>query len=603
MSKVKYLFLGMALVLGTFMMTFSSCPGGGEEEEEIVSAAIPFITSHPTSRDYLVSDTIAALTVSATVSDGGTLSYQWFEVDTFTNTGGTEISGQTNDTFTPGSGEGIKYYYAKVINTNAEINGLAEKNSNPARIRISATAIAPPSVTVTVSETAAQYVRGFGGMSNAFGIGPDGVARYMELKDIDTMFDPDTGLGLKFMRIMIWPYPLSEVVSGMHNPQMGNQIYYELVKKVNSYGGYVIASPWTAPAEYKTNESLAAGGSLKTVYYGEYAKYLRDFAQEMADNDAPIYAISIQNEPNIIVRYDGMEWTSQENLNFIRDYGNFTRNPSVIPAWGAGKAQSHVRVIPGEPHQPNDWYQASMDLILDNPTALANTDIAAYHIYGVQGSRVTVSRNGRLNNAGIETWMTEYNINSGGDGSLYPQDSTWDFVWPFIETVQQVIVNNDSSAYIHWYLKRFYGVVGEGAYTTINGAVLPRGYAFSHFAKYATDTVRIEATQSGYPSVSNFRFSAYQRKTNKVTANENKIMANEDSISVVMYDKRTDPRVQGVADIKIDLPSGFTASNAFGIISNDNQKHAPVIVVLSSDGGSAVVSLPTNSIISVKFLK
>jgi len=593
--------IGTLLIVGVCLIILQACSGNSDDSIK-PSAVKPYITVHPTSTDYVTGDTIAALKVTATISNSDKLSYQWFEVDTFTNSGGSEISNATDSTFTPAITQGTKHYYVKVTSSSSESSKTASKISNPARIRFLSAAEAEPSTSINVSNDAAQYVRGFGGMSNAFdNIGPSGIARYIELKDINTLFDQEDGLGMNILRISLWPYPLEQVLSGEVFPVMGNQNYYDLVKRVNSLGGYVLASPWTAPADFKTNESLSAGGHLKREYYGIYANYLRNFCQTMANNGAPIYAISIQNEPNLVVGYDGMEWTEAEHRDFMRDHGNFTRKSPAVKAWGGGKEQSHVRIMMGEPHNPTDiWYGAAMDLVLNDEGALANADIAAYHTYGGIGNKNIVTRNGRLTTAGVETWMTEYNLNSGAE-NLYFQDSTWDFVWPFIEYAQHVIVNNNSNGFVWWYLKRFYGIIGEGAYGTINGAPLPRGYALSHFAKYATDTVRLEASLQNHPSSSNVRISAYQRKTNKTTPAELQVMTNEDSISLVVYNQRI---LAGAStDIKINLPDGFTASNAFGIISDNNQKHAPVLVILAKDGKSATFNLPVNTIISVKFVK
>lgn len=59
-----------------------------------------------------------ALTVEATVSDGGTLSYQWYRNNVDSNGGGTEIEGAVESSFVPSTSEaGITYYYVVVTNT------------------------------------------------------------------------------------------------------------------------------------------------------------------------------------------------------------------------------------------------------------------------------------------------------------------------------------------------------------------------------------------------------------------------------------------------------------------------------------------------------
>ena len=612
MTRNKRLFAGVFSLALLCAMFLTSCPEPEPENGEKgdpYSAAKPMITQQSETKRYFTNavGTIGPLSVTATVTDGGDLTYQWYSVDTATNTGGTEIADETSATYTPpahtGGGEYSDYYYVVVTNTktfqNGEVEEVRTAETTSAPIGIIVLSSLPTVVdTITVTTTQNQYVRGFGGMSNAFAIGAP--ARYMQMADIETMFKPETGLGLKFLRIMLWPDKFQEIVSGQVEPQMGNAAtYLPAVRKVNEYGGYVLASPWTAPAHMKTNESLSAGGSLKTGSYVDYAAHLRSFAENMAGASppAPIYAISIQNEPSLKVSYDGMEWTEDEHRNFLRDNGSFTRAPQPVKGWGGGKEQPYVKVVSGEPHQPATWYNNAMDRVIANSAALANMDIAAYHLYGAVGSKEIITRNGTLNK---ETWMTEYNINSQNDAGYY-QDSTWNYVWVFAETIHQTIGINNSSAFIWWYLKRFYGVVGDGSYGTVNGAVMPRGYVLSHYAKYATDTVRVNATTT-HPGGADIRLTAFERKSTKSSAVEQEVMAaNENSYSVVIYDKRTSGGA--ATTLRINLPAGFTASKVYGIISDPNQRHAPLEVILNPNGDSADITLPVNAIISVKFVQ
>jgi uncharacterized protein YjdB len=91
----------------------------------ITDAEPPSITSHPQSdATYNHNATATALSVAASVGDGGTLSYQWFSNTTNSTSGGTLISGATGTTYTPlTSAVGTLYYYVVVTNTNNSVNG------------------------------------------------------------------------------------------------------------------------------------------------------------------------------------------------------------------------------------------------------------------------------------------------------------------------------------------------------------------------------------------------------------------------------------------------------------------------------------------------
>jgi hypothetical protein len=61
--------------------------------------------------------------VYATVSDGGTLSYQWYSNTSPDTASGTPINGATGPTYTLQAAAGTTYYYVVVTNTNNAVNG------------------------------------------------------------------------------------------------------------------------------------------------------------------------------------------------------------------------------------------------------------------------------------------------------------------------------------------------------------------------------------------------------------------------------------------------------------------------------------------------
>ena len=95
-----------------------------QEEEEVVQepeveVAKPELTTNLSgSVTYKVGDTAKALTVEATTSDGGTITYQWYQSSTNKNGGGTPIDGATENTYVPSTKEeGTMYYYAVATST------------------------------------------------------------------------------------------------------------------------------------------------------------------------------------------------------------------------------------------------------------------------------------------------------------------------------------------------------------------------------------------------------------------------------------------------------------------------------------------------------
>ena len=111
------------------------------EINEKVNAEVPQITEHPQSAEYVVGDTAITLTVNATVSDVGNLTYQWYSNTVDSNEDGEEIDGETDETFTPPTDTlGTTYYYVVVTNTISDNgdggNKIATATSETAEIEI-----------------------------------------------------------------------------------------------------------------------------------------------------------------------------------------------------------------------------------------------------------------------------------------------------------------------------------------------------------------------------------------------------------------------------------------------------------------------------------
>jgi hypothetical protein len=107
-----------------------------------VDAATPLISVQPVGVNYKQNNPATALTVSATIDDSGSLSYQWYSNAANSNTDGTPVpSNGTSTSFTPSTAVlGTIYYYVVVTNTNNSVNGtkIVPVPSNTAAIGIKA---------------------------------------------------------------------------------------------------------------------------------------------------------------------------------------------------------------------------------------------------------------------------------------------------------------------------------------------------------------------------------------------------------------------------------------------------------------------------------
>ncbi len=301
---------------------------------------------------------------------------------------------------------------------------------------------AAPAGTATINLNAEkQTIRGFGGMNfPRWGRG-------LTNAQVDAVFGNGPGqIGLTIMRIDV-PYNSSDWSSALSSAK----------RAINNHGAIVFASPWTPPPSMKTNNDPCKG-ELRTDSYGAFANYLRDFANYFSSNGAPLYAISVQNEPDWLPAYESCGYSASQMQTFLNN------NASVIP----------TRVIAPETTGFNSSY-------MNTVASSSECNIVACHIYG---------GNGYYSYPGKEYWMTEHYTDTNPDGNA----------WPLALNVGKEIhdcMANNMNAYVWWYICRYYGPLAEGGVT-----ITKRGYCMSHFAKFARPGyVRVDATASPQANV------------------------------------------------------------------------------------------------------
>jgi len=639
LTKSK-LFLPAVLLLAVIL---AGCELGAPAGTDKGETGPTVITAQTRFENFYAGSDFAAdpIVISVTVSNGAGASYQWFTNTTESNRDGTPIEGANGSTYTvTETAAGTYYFYAVVAVTDGD-GVKTEITSDPVVVVISATEDKTPDNTVTVNLTKYQYVRGFGGMSTPWENAPDD-----NPSDFETMFNPNK-LGYNISRIMIPP----EDVNMEYNMKMfianetrfsgsefsetnnlpvrnrDNSDYYENVKTVNKYGGYVLASPWTPPADWKSNGTIVGGprNTLKTENYLDLAGWLREYGRIMAKNGAPVYAISLQNEftyPD--EKYEGCTYSATQHANWWKQAGDYLDG---VKGFGGGREISKVRAMSGESHN------AITDL---NSVLAADVrgyiDILGRHIYGA-GITGTDFKNTAQNHAADpkEIWMSEHNINSQNPPATL-NDSTWNYVWAFMNDVDFTIRLNDENAFIWWTAKRFYSMLGDRTNGTTEGAVLPRGHGLSHYAKFAKETGRVGVTVTG--SAAGVNPSDYNNNNTgpKITAfvtlkdefyaedveNRYKRWKNlggsynapvglEDvtAISLVMYTPTNNSGQNGtdMRTVKIQLPEGFKIRSATAMRSDNDVKSRYENVTVGTDLKTAYVELPAGTILSVRFTK
>lgn len=261
-------------------------------------------------------------------------------------------------------------------------------------------------------------------------------------------------------------------------------------REAQKYGVKILASPWSPPPSMKSNNN-SVGGRLLEEHYEAFAEYINEYVEYMAANDIAIYAISIQNEPDIEVSYESCDWSPIEMANFIKDYAHLIKNTKI-----------------SAPESFN-FNQNFSNVLLNDPEVEGKLDIVAGHIYGSGLDPYPLAEE-----KGKPIWMTEYllNLGTGNTGApawdTYSDIEIWEETLEMLRTIHLSMTYN-WNAYIWWYLKRYYSFIGDGDFANApNGEILKRGYAFSQYSKFVRPGyIRVDA---GSVSSSTLEVTAYK---------------------------------------------------------------------------------------------
>ncbi|MEA4984854.1 hypothetical protein SDC9_38824 [bioreactor metagenome] len=149
------------------------------------------------------------------------------------------------------------------------------------------------------------------------------------LKDL---FDPEQGIGLNYLRITIgssdfsigtYSYCDNPDINSFGIPQRDRDDLLPVLRMILAINPSIkiLASPWSAPAWMKQNNSMY-GGSLKgTPLYNDFAEYFVRYIKAFESEGISVDAITIQNEPmHETGGYPTMKMLWEEQNTIIRDY-------------------------------------------------------------------------------------------------------------------------------------------------------------------------------------------------------------------------------------------------------------------------------------------
>jgi len=308
-----------------------------------------------------------------------------------------------------------------------------------------------------------QYIRGFGA-ANIMPWRAD-----MTDSEIQTAFGTGDGqLGFSMLRLRLpsgtgWDFSIQVATA----------------KKAYDMGVLVFASPWSPPASLKSNNNTT-GGYLLESNYQSFVDHLNSFIDYMSDNGVPLYAVSVQNEPDIEVTYESCDYTPDQMKNFMANYAGGIKTKVIAP-------------------ESFQFRKLMSDPILNDSTACANLDIVGGHIYGGGLESYPLAEQ-----KGKEIWMTEHLTNN----NIFPMP--WSEALA-IGTEINNCMNAGMSAYIWWYIVRFYGPISDGEHNGTKGTITKKGYVMSQFSRFIRPGYhRVDCTKSPQRNIST---SAYMDST------------------------------------------------------------------------------------------
>jgi len=279
--------------------------------------------------------------------------------------------------------------------------------------------------TTVYLDSSLQTIRGFGA-ANILPWRPD-----MDTAEVQTAFGTGQGqLGFSLLRLRLPSSPSDFPLS------------VATARLASSMGANIFATPWSPPAAMKTNNNIV-GGQLSDTSYASFAAYLESYINYMGTNGVPLYAVSVQNEPDANVTYESCFWNATQFMNFLRNNGSAIGTRIIMP-------------------ESEGFNHAFSDSTLNDSAAAAQVSIIGGHLYGaIPGPYPLATSKGK------ELWMTEY----------LSTDTSWSAV---LATGKQIhdCMTAGMNAYVWWYIVRYYGPIDE------SGNVTKRGYVMSQFSRF-----------------------------------------------------------------------------------------------------------------------
>lgn len=305
---------------------------------------------------------------------------------------------------------------------------------------------------------------------DGFGAGAAGNVPMLTSAQMD-FFYTAAGIHLKFIRLDIYP-DLADCNAneGSENCVIvgsGATLATEDLANAQAAvarGAVVWASEWSPPGSMKSNGSFLTGGAMENgtgnANFTALAAIQTSFVALMTRRyGIPIYAISVQNEPDEIKSYPSCSWTARQ----IHDYVPY------LSAALASAGYSSTKIMIAE---PSTWENTYATTAMNDATVAADIGILAGHGYRGGGALLSYS-----NITNQHRWQTEVSDFNTYDGSIASGLTYATMLHDWLTTAR---VNS----WQYWLLTAQDGFTDNEALTDASGNIAKRAYTFGNFSRF-----------------------------------------------------------------------------------------------------------------------
>jgi len=225
-----------------------------------------------------------------------------------------------------------------------------------------------------------QLIEGFGGAfteAGAFAISQ--ISPQLKQEVINAYFDDVGGIGYSLCRTHInscdfslgnYSYDETPEDYQLQNFSIDHDktLLIPFIKdamQVSRTGFKLFASPWSPPAWMKTNAQMNHGGKLKPQCRSVWALYFTKYIKAYMEAGIPIWAITVQNEPDAVQRWDSCLYSNNEERDFLK----FHLAPTL-----AEQGLSHIKII---------IWDHNKDILVERISTILSDQQAAKYVWGI----------------------------------------------------------------------------------------------------------------------------------------------------------------------------------------------------------------------------